>query len=88
MSQETSLTMTVDIDPQREFLAEAEAAHRGASDVIQELMRDFVGRQQEARAYEAFVRAKVEKAFLSAKAGLGRSHDEVEADFAARRVRL
>ncbi|MCB8883485.1 antitoxin of toxin-antitoxin stability system [Acidisoma cellulosilytica] len=85
MSQETSLTLTVDTELQNDFLAEAKAADRGPSDIIEEFMREFVARQKEARAYEDFVRLKVEKARQSLAAGRFRSNDEVEADFAARR---
>lgn len=86
MTQESSLTLTVDTDLQQEFLAEAEAANRGAADVIQELMRDVVERQKEARAYEDFLREKIVRARQSVAAGRFRSHDDVEADFAAHRA--
>ena len=85
MSQEASFTLTVDTDLKNDFLAEAQAADRGASDIIQELMRDFVTRQKDARAYEDFLRRKVEKARAAVAAGRFRSNDEVEAEFAARR---
>ena len=85
MSEETSLTLTVDDDLRTAFLAEAEATQRDAADIIQELMRDFVERQKEARVYEDFLREKVEKARRSIAAGHFRSNDEVEAEFAARR---
>ncbi|WP_420825659.1 hypothetical protein [Thiocystis minor] len=32
-----------------EFMAKAEASHRPASQILRELMRDFVQRQREAR---------------------------------------
>lgn len=85
MPRETSFTLTIDSDLQTEFLAEAEATHREASEIIRELIRDFVQRQKEARAYEDFLRGKVERARRSAAAGHVRAHAEVEADFAARR---
>ena len=50
-------------------------------------MREFVQRQSEAREYDEFLLRKVELARLSVRAGLGRSNDEVEAEFAARRAR-
>ncbi len=51
------------------------------------MMREFVQRQSEAREYDEFLRRKLEVARLSMRAGLGRSNDEVEAEFAARRAR-
>jgi|SRR5579859_2082833 len=67
-------------------MAEAEAAHRPASQVVRELMRDFVERQREKREYSEFLRRKVDVARASMRAGLGRSNEDVEADFAARRA--
>jgi predicted transcriptional regulator len=43
-------------------MAEAEASHRPASQVVRELMRDFVERQRQAREYDAFLRAKAGRA--------------------------
>src|SRR5256885_5449127 len=44
-----------------EFMAEAEAAHRPASQVLRELMREFVQRQRESREYDEFLRRKVDR---------------------------
>ena len=49
-------------------------------------MREFVQRQRESREYDEFLRRKVEAGRASMRAGLGRSNDEVEAEFAARRA--
>lgn len=87
MSKEAVFTMKLEPDLRAAFMAEAQAAHRPASQVLRELMRDFVQRQREAREYEAFLRGKVEAGRASMRAGLGRSNEEVEADFAARRSR-
>ncbi|WP_207795657.1 hypothetical protein [Phyllobacterium zundukense] len=51
-------------------------------------MREFVERQRAAREYDAFLSKKVEKARASMRAGQGRSSEEVEADFTARRAEL
>ena len=50
-------------------------------------MRELVQRQREAQAYDEFLRRKVEAGRTSMRAGLGRSNDQVEAEFAARRAR-
>ncbi len=71
-----------------EFMAAAEAAHRPASQVLRELMREFVQRQREAREYDKFLRRKVEAGRASMHAGLGRSNNEVEAEFAAGRANV
>ena len=67
-------------------MAKAEATHRPASQVLHELMREFVQRQREAREYDEFLRRKVEAGRASMHTGQGRSNDEVEAEFAARRA--
>ena len=85
MPKEAVFTMKIEPDLRDAFMAEAAATHRPASQVVRELMRDFIGRQREAREYEAYLKQKVELARTSARAGLGRSDEEVEATFAAMR---
>jgi len=86
MPKEAVFTMKLEPALRAEFVAEAEAAHRPASQVVRELMREFVLRQREARGYDEFLRRKVEAGRTSMRAGIGRSNDEVEAEFAARRA--
>lgn len=86
MSKEAVFTMKLEAELRAEFMAAAEAAHRPASQVIRELMREFVQRQRDAREYDEFLRSKVEAGRSSMRAGLGRSNDEIEAEFAARRA--
>jgi hypothetical protein len=50
--------MKIEQELRDQFLSEAEAAHRPASQIVLELMREFVRRQREARAYDAFLRKK------------------------------
>jgi hypothetical protein len=87
MSKEAVFTMKLESELRDAFMAEAEAAHRPASQVVRELMRDFVRQQRETREYDKFLRRKVEAARSSARAGRGRSNDEVEAEFAGRRTK-
>ena len=86
MSKEAVFTMKLDPELRDNFMAEAEASHRPASQVLRELMREFVERQRQAREYDAFLASKVEAGRVSMRAGVGRSNDEVEAKFAARRA--
>ncbi len=81
-------TMKLEPELREAFMAEAEAAQRPASQVVRELMRDFVQRQREAREYDEFLRRKVENARASMRAGRGRSNEEVEADAVAHRAEL
>ena len=65
-----------------QFMAEAEASHRPASQVLRELIE----RQRQARAHDSFLTSKVEAGRASLRAGAGRSNAEVEARFAALRA--
>ncbi len=88
MPKEAVFTMKLEPDLRAEFMAAAETAHRPASQILRELMREFVRRQHEQQEYDEFLRQKVEKARLSIAAGRGRGNEEVEAEFAARRAQL
>jgi predicted transcriptional regulator len=86
MAKEAVFTMKLESELRDEFVAAADAAHRPASQVVRELMREFVQRQRDERDYDAFLRNKVEISRSSMRAGRGRSNEEVEADFAAWRA--
>lgn len=87
MTKEAVFTMKLEPELRADFMAEAEAARRPASQILRELMREFVQRQREAREYGAFLQRRVDAARVSMRAGVGHSNDEVEAVFAARRAR-
>lgn len=55
---------------------------------MSEMIRKFVQRQRDMREYEIFLQNKVEAGRASMRAGKGRSSEEVEADFAARRAEV
>jgi predicted transcriptional regulator len=86
MSKEAVFTMKLEPELRAEFMAAAEAAHRPASQVVRELMREFVQRQRESREYAEFLSRKVAAGRASMRAGVGHSNEEVEAKFAARRA--
>jgi predicted transcriptional regulator len=88
MSKEAVFTMKLEPELRDEFMAEAEAAHRPASQILRELMREFVQRQREAREYDEFLRRKVEAGRASMRAGLGQPNEEVETEFAAKRAQI
>ncbi|ESQ82271.1 hypothetical protein AEAC466_18160 [Asticcacaulis sp. AC466] len=50
--------------------------------------RDFISKPQEARAYEAFLQTKVDKARMSIAAGHGISGAEAEAFMAEKRSQV
>lgn len=88
MPKEAVFTMKLEPELRDEFMAEADASHRPASQIVREMMREFVQRQREEREYNAFLSRKVDIARLSMHAGRGRSNEEVEAEFAVRRAKL
>ncbi|MNZ41469.1 hypothetical protein D3C78_590200 [compost metagenome] len=86
MSKEAVFTMKLEPELRADFMAAAEAAHRPASQVMRELMRDFIRQQRQAQDYDEYLRQKVEAGRASMEAGRGRSNEGVEAAFAARRT--
>lgn len=86
MSKEAVFTLKLEPELRASFMAETEATHRPASQVMRELMREFVQRQRDAREYDDFLRSKVDLARSSMRAGSGSSNDDVEVKFAARRA--
>lgn len=88
MSKEAVFTMKLEPELRAQFMAEAEATHRPASQILRELMREFVQRQREAREYDDFLRGKVADAREQIRAGDYASAEDVEARFAARRAQL
>ena len=88
MSKEAVFTMKLEPELRAEFMAEAEVAHRPASQNLRELKREFVQRQREEREYDEFLRGKVANAREQIRVGDYASAEEVEARFAARRADL
>lgn len=88
MTKAAVFTMKLETDLRAEFLAAAEASHRPASQVVRELMREYVERQRDERQHSAFLHRKVEAARASVHGGRGRSNEVVEAEFSARRARI
>ncbi len=88
MPKEAVFTMKLEPELRDQFMAEAEAVHRPASQVVRDLMRDFIQRQREAREYDDFLRRKVQVARAQRDAGQHFSDEDVEAEFVARRAAL
>ena len=85
MSKQSVFPMKLEPELRAEFIAASESIHRPASQVVRELMREFIDRQKKAREYDEFLQEKVTAARTSIHAGEGKSDDEVEAQFAAMR---
>ncbi|OIQ83783.1 hypothetical protein GALL_344010 [mine drainage metagenome] len=62
MSKEAVFTMKLETALRDQFMAEARTLDRPASQVMRDLMREFLRRQQEEHDYRAFVHGKAEAA--------------------------
>ncbi|MBP3061699.1 antitoxin of toxin-antitoxin stability system [Ectopseudomonas chengduensis] len=87
MAKEAVFNLKLEPELRKDFMAAAQAAHRPASQVMRDLMRDYIRQQQQAKEHDDFVHRKVAAARASVEAGRGRSNDDVEAEFAARRAK-
>lgn len=88
MGAKAVFTMKLEPDLRDRFMAETAAADRPASQVVRELMRNYIEQRRHERAYSEYLGSKVDKARISMLVGQGRSQEAVEADFAARRAKL
>jgi len=78
MAKEAVFTVKLESELRDAFAAEAEAAHRPASQIVREFMREFVQRQREAREHDAWFRAQVQQALADPRPGI--PHDAVMAE--------
>ena len=85
MSTKAVFTLKLEPELRDEFMAAAVEDDRPASQVVRELMRGYLDQRRKSREYDEYLRQKVETACESMRAGRGRSNDEVEATFAAKR---
>jgi predicted transcriptional regulator len=86
MSKEAVFTMKLEPELRDAFMAEA--AHRPASQVVRDLMRQFVESQRETREDNEFLGRKVDLARKAIEAGDWRSDEDVGTEFASRRSAL
>src|SRR3954471_19080469 len=61
MAKDAVFTMKIEPELRDKFMEEAERMDRSASQVVREMMREFVSKQEEERAYDAWFKAEVEE---------------------------
>lgn len=83
---EATFTFRVDEALKTEFSTAAKARDRSAAQLLRDFMREFVQKQQEAAAHDAWFRRQVQIGLDSANAGNLIPASEVEARFAAKRA--
>ena len=90
MSKEAVFTLKLEPDLRDQFMAEAEAAHRPASQLVRELMRDYIDRQRADREHDAWFRAEVERGTREADDPSVKRipHEEVTAEWRRKRAEL
>ena len=54
MPKEAMFTLKLEAELREQFMAEAEATHRPASQIVREFTRDFVRQQRAAREHDAW----------------------------------
>lgn len=80
MAKEAVFTMKLDHELRDAFMAEAAEMDRPASQIVRDLMRNFLlRREEEKQAYVEFLRRKVEKSRASIASGKYYTNEEVEA---------
>ena len=65
MPKEAVFTMKIESELRAAFMAETAAVDRPASQILREMMLDYIQRQQQAREYETFLNQKVARAHRS-----------------------
>ena len=66
MPKESVFSMKLESELRKQFMAEAAAIDRPASQLVREFMRDFVQRRRQARQHDAWFRAEVEQGMREA----------------------
>ena len=85
MAKEAVFTMKLEPELRDAFMADAAEVDRPASQIMRELMKDYLAkREEEKRSYNEFLRRKVERSRASVAAGRSYSNEEVEARMRAR----
>lgn len=80
MPKEAVFTMKLDQELRDAFMAEAAEMDRPASQIVRDLMREFLlRREEEKKSYLEFLRRKVEKSRASIAKGKYYTNEEVEA---------
>ena len=86
MANEVFFTLKIEPELLAEFMAEADLIHRPASQILGDLMREFIQTQREAGNYDEFLKHKMEASRASMLAEIGDSNEDVELLFAKRRA--
>ncbi len=81
-AKDTTFTLKIEAELRERFMAVVAEEDRSASQVVRELMRQYVAERAVTPEYREYLQKKVDIAREQMRQGLGRSNAEVEADFA------
>ena len=85
MNRQAVLTLQLDVELHDAFMEAAKASHQPASQILRDMMRDFVSQQTTDPDYMAFLTRKVDIARSQLVSGKSLDETDVEQEFAARR---
>jgi predicted transcriptional regulator len=85
MPKESVFTLKLEPDLRRAFVAVVRTNDQTASQVVRDLMREYIDRHRRADEYAAFLSAKVQRARAQVAAGRYAAAADVEAHFASMR---
>jgi len=90
MAKEAMFTLKLEPELREQFMAEAEAVHRPASQIVREFMRDFVKQQRAAREHDAWFSAEVKQGMREADDPNVKRipHEEISAKWRRQRTKL
>ena len=90
MPKDAMFTLKLEPELRDQFMAEAKATHRPASQLVREFIRDFVQRQREAREHDAWFRAEIGQGVREADDPAGKRipHEEVASSWRLQRAEL
>ncbi len=86
MSDEAIFTLTLERELRDEFVAAAEASDQSPTQILQDMMQDFILQQKTDPDYLAFMQEKATIARNELATGEGISEEMVEQKFAAMRA--
>jgi len=85
MPKESVFTLKLEPDLRRAFVAVVQANDQTASQVVRDLMREYIDRHRRTDEYTAFLSAKVQRARAQVAAGRCAAAADVEARFVSMR---
>lgn len=86
MTKQAVFTMKLEAELRESFMQAVADEHRPASQVVRELMREYIERHQNREGYKVYLQQKVERSRASMLNSEGYSNEEVEALFAKRKL--